>query len=382
MPPVLDPAGCKVDGLAFLGLSLTRADTKVGHPDSSTHQTVFDFNTIQDRNYDYLASTNDDGWLVGGGEPPESYKLTAKDSAHVEIMRIGTFDPRLGGLSVTDIRQAFESGAILIPEITVCPTAVVANKDTPPELEVRFDMQPAAINPSDMDQPLPLNWQLRFLHNQLFHYFKFPARFCPGAHHMTFCRKAEFKSPHYRAAYFQKCSEQIQAWKQRGPLPLVATDYEAGMERVSAPMNYNTYSHDDWATDMHDSGLYLFRDRNTISHYFAPNFYPPYDTPEKKALILSVICQEWDERTLSWKGPDGQEKSPSATGCGMDISANPLAAAWKAVMEPEATLPKTETRTAAAPLHQDEKGISGLGSCGMQELVEELLNPQPDPTFR
>ena len=43
-------------------------------------------------------SSNDDGWLVGGGEPgpPKSYKLASKDSAHVEIMRIGTYNPEWG----------------------------------------------------------------------------------------------------------------------------------------------------------------------------------------------------------------------------------------------------------------------------------------------
>jgi hypothetical protein len=83
-----------VDGLAFLGLSLSRKSEE-GHPDSITHQTAFDLNEVIDRKYEYLASTNDDGWLVGGGEPgpPKSYKLPAKDSAHVEIMRIGTYNP-------------------------------------------------------------------------------------------------------------------------------------------------------------------------------------------------------------------------------------------------------------------------------------------------
>lgn len=93
-----------MDGLAFLGLSLARRSPR-GHPESVTHQTSFDLNHVIDRDYEFLFSTNDDGWLVGGGEPgpPKSYKLAAKDSAHVEIMRIGTYNPSWGGLSVTDI---------------------------------------------------------------------------------------------------------------------------------------------------------------------------------------------------------------------------------------------------------------------------------------
>lgn len=66
MPPVLDPANSKVDGLAFLGLSLARNHhgSGIGHGDSVTHQQAFDLNDVLDRNYDYLASTDDSGWYV------------------------------------------------------------------------------------------------------------------------------------------------------------------------------------------------------------------------------------------------------------------------------------------------------------------------------
>lgn len=103
-PPVLKPELSKVDGLAFIGLSLSRKSDR-GHPDSITLQTAFDLNNVIDRDYEYVASTNDDGWLVGGGEPgyPKSYKLPAKDSAHIEIMRIGTYRPEWGGITEKDV---------------------------------------------------------------------------------------------------------------------------------------------------------------------------------------------------------------------------------------------------------------------------------------
>ena len=62
---MLDPKKSKVDGLAFLGLSLSRT-SPLGHPDSITHQTVFDLNEVIDREYKYIFSTDDNGWLVGG----------------------------------------------------------------------------------------------------------------------------------------------------------------------------------------------------------------------------------------------------------------------------------------------------------------------------
>jgi hypothetical protein len=90
--------------------------------------------------------------------------------------------------------SAITSGKILIPQIEVLPTAVVANPDKPPELEIRFDMEPMVPNFDDLSAPLPVNWQLRFIHNQLFKHFNFPSRFCPGAFHSTILRKAEFRS--------------------------------------------------------------------------------------------------------------------------------------------------------------------------------------------
>jgi hypothetical protein len=350
MPPVLDPKASKVDGLAFLGLSLARKknhddDTLLlGHPDSPTHQTAFDLNEVIDREYQYVFSTNDDGWLVGGGEPPASYKLAAADTAHVEIMRIGTYEPRWGGIRQEDVIAALQSGRILIPEMTVLPTAVVANQDHPPELEIRFDLEPPPLD-GDGGDGLPINWQLRFLHNQLFRYFTFPSRFCPGAFHSTIVRKAEFRSEMAKTEYFAQCFRVIQKWRKMGPQPLVAPGpLHSSIVRIQqngqvAPIpvsqavleiqsSCNCYPLLQVVDDMltpepdedvvvavesrnplltsitsqmtHDAGIYLFRDRKTITHYFEPNFCPPY-TAEKMKMIQQILAEKWDEPTLSWK---------------------------------------------------------------------------------
>ena len=98
-------------------------------------------------------------------------------------------------------QRVMKSGKILIPQIEVLPTAVVANGDQPPELEVRFDM-PHGPNFVDMKADLPPNWQLRFIHNQLFKHFYNPSRFCPGAFHSTIVRKAEFRSQQVCSCYY------------------------------------------------------------------------------------------------------------------------------------------------------------------------------------
>eukprot|EP00568_Trieres_chinensis_P007926 CAMPEP_0183308452 /NCGR_PEP_ID=MMETSP0160_2-20130417/22058_1 /TAXON_ID=2839 ORGANISM="Odontella Sinensis, Strain Grunow 1884" /NCGR_SAMPLE_ID=MMETSP0160_2 /ASSEMBLY_ACC=CAM_ASM_000250 /LENGTH=329 /DNA_ID=CAMNT_0025472293 /DNA_START=72 /DNA_END=1061 /DNA_ORIENTATION=- len=287
--PYLDHKKTKVDGLAFLGLSLTRNSVH-GHPDSITHQTAFDLNEVLDRDYEFLMSSNDDGWLVGGGEPgpPTSYKLAAKDSSHVEIMRIGTYRPEWGGIKEKDIIKAIKSGKILIPQIEVVPTGVIANPDTPPELEIRFDMEPPVPNFKDPSVPLPVNWELRFIHNQLFKFFQFPSRFCPGPFHSTILRKADFRSDKHREAYFAKCDAAIKKWKLKGPQPLNTGAWDIDGSGIENPGKYN-------------SGIWLFADRENITRFFKPNFLPPYDDPEKRKVILDFLREEWDEKTLSWK---------------------------------------------------------------------------------
>ncbi|KAG7355121.1 hypothetical protein IV203_004477 [Nitzschia inconspicua] len=421
MPPVLDPTKSKVDGLAFLGLSLARYHDE-GHPDSVTHQTAFDLNQVLDRDYEFLFSTNDDGWLVGGGEPgpPTTYKLAAKDSAHVEIMRIGTYRKEWGGVPLEEILSVMQSGEILIPQIEALPTAVVANPDNPPELEIRFDMEPEIPNFEDLNAPLPTNWQLRFLHNQFFKKFIFPSRFCPGAFHSTILRKAEFRSEEHRKNYFAKCDAAIAEWRKAGPQPLNTIPRsltgepleQPTLEQLASKKSDLSYPDDEQIAEAEEkkddesfapnqeatrvtnlevslavtesvaddgtcvvnvgdvvftaygegkvvsakmesesvevelpygrlfvrlteslvkkevlpadklsepkavsdvpvpasechSGIWLFTDRENITHFFKPNFFPPYNTPEKKKIILDVLREEWDEKTLSWK-PCGQ----------------------------------------------------------------------------
>lgn len=300
MPPVLNARKSKVDGLAFIGLSLARKSEE-GHPDSETHQESFDLNEVLDRDYEFLASSNDDGWLVGGGEPgpPRSYKLAAKDSAHVELIRIGTYEPTWGGVALETILEVMGSGKIMIPQIEVLPTAVVANPDKPPELEIRFDMEPPYA-PHPRDDELPINWQLRFLHNQLFRALEYPSRFCPGAFHSTILRKAEFRSPTAEKQYFEKCEQALEAWRIEGPKPLNTVPRNLKGE-VMTDTQKTTDEADAIGTTEYNSGIWLFTDRENISHFFAPNFLPPYDTPEKKKIICQVLAETWDEKSLSWK---------------------------------------------------------------------------------
>lgn len=79
----------------------------------------------------------------------------------------------------------------------------------------------------------------------------------------------------HKEAYFAMCQAVLKKWKLAG----------------SRPLNANPVDN--------KSGIWLFQDRTKPTHFFPPNFLPPYDTEEKKQIILSYLTEEWDEQTLS-----------------------------------------------------------------------------------
>ena len=93
-----------------------------------------------------------------------------------------------------------------------------------------------------------------------------------------------------RSGYFKKCDAAVAKWRKEGPKPLNNGGWDINGKPLEfpSPGGYN-------------SGLYLFTDRNTITHFFKPNFLPPYDTEEKRKIILDFLKDEWDEKSLSWK---------------------------------------------------------------------------------
>ena len=83
-------------------------------------------------------------------------------------MRVGTLDGRLGGVPLDCIVDALTSGQILIPHMAVVPSFVAMNPDQPPEIELKFELE------RDLGRLCCEwnNWQLQFVHNQLFEHFQ------------------------------------------------------------------------------------------------------------------------------------------------------------------------------------------------------------------
>lgn len=310
-PSFLSYKGTKIGGNAFLGISLSRYDPDYGHPDTETLQTAFDLNEISDREYQHLISNNDDGWLVGGGEAGP-YKLPAVDSSHITLMDLGTFDEALGGLSQESIILAIESGDILIPQIEVLPTEVRLNPNNPPELELLFNLEPTFPTKS---VPLPINWQLRFIANQLVEYFEFPNQVVPERYHCSVTRKVSFRSLSHSNQYFNKCKRVIQNWRKNGPQPLVGYDtwkyyfygnYIYGDDNIAD--DAENADDDDENSNSHDnqyaSGIWIYSNRQNRTAYIKPNFLPPYDSdPQKMAIIHDMLKVRYDPYFHVFFGP-------------------------------------------------------------------------------
>lgn len=88
---------CSSAGLSFIGISFS-VNTANGNPYSYQLCDQFPMENIIDRDYNYVMSMDEDGWLVGGGYKTFDYsgKMPYIDSSHTELLRIGSMDPDKG----------------------------------------------------------------------------------------------------------------------------------------------------------------------------------------------------------------------------------------------------------------------------------------------
>lgn len=88
---------CEMEGLSFIGVSFS-VNTANGNPYSFQLCDQFYMENIIDRDYNFVMSMDEDGWLVGGGYKSFDYsgKMPYIDSSHTELLRIGSLDPEYG----------------------------------------------------------------------------------------------------------------------------------------------------------------------------------------------------------------------------------------------------------------------------------------------
>jgi hypothetical protein len=317
----------------IIGLSLSRRHSTVGHPDTVTRQTAFDFNELQDRQYKYVSSTDSSGWRAGGGErggdqsqlassnedadammddfgsaplhphgvphqkfantagnsvssqsqqqqqPQQFHKVAAPDTVHIPIIQIDAESPQ----AVDAVISALARGEVFIPHMAVLPESLSVNGISPPDLVVRFGCERNDDVPPD-EWP---NWCLEFMHNQLYEYFhSMGAKWMKRPFSITLARKVRWKTVKHMNRYFAHAERVIDAWREKGPqyLDPQLSYIEGGAtpEEVARP-----------------HGIYLLRN-GVPTNYFAPNFEPPYTTKMTRSLLLNVLGKSWDKKRREW----------------------------------------------------------------------------------
>lgn len=299
-----------------IGLCLSRKHPTLGHPDTVTRQTAFDFNELQDRDYKYVSSTDDSGWLAGGGERGDPYlsgvpkefdhtgsvtssksedsgsggikhksfgaghKIAAPDRVHIPIIQINAPSSAV----IDEIVSALARGEIFIPECPVLPETLSVNTTSPPDLVVRFGCE----KNDDMSPEDWPNWCLEFLHNQLYDYFaSMGAQWAKRPFQITLARKVRWMTVKHMNKYFARSEQVINSWREKGPQylqPPYSDDSSRGviLEEITRP-----------------HGIYLIQN-GVPTNYFAPNFQPPYTTKMRRSLIRNVINKSWDSKHRDW----------------------------------------------------------------------------------
>eukprot|EP00581_Thalassiosira_minuscula_P011658 CAMPEP_0183716718 /NCGR_PEP_ID=MMETSP0737-20130205/10513_1 /TAXON_ID=385413 /ORGANISM="Thalassiosira miniscula, Strain CCMP1093" /LENGTH=886 /DNA_ID=CAMNT_0025946013 /DNA_START=107 /DNA_END=2767 /DNA_ORIENTATION=+ len=292
-----------------IGLCLSRKNPTLGHPNTVTRQTAFDFNELQDRDYKYVSSTDDSGWLAGGGERGDPYfdqsgggsiissksedsngmkvksfgaghKIAAPDRVHIPIIQINAASSAV----IEEIVSALARGEIFIPEVSILPETLSVNNTSPPDLQVRFGCEKNDDTPPE-EWP---NWCLEFLHNQLYDYFApVGARWSKRPFRITLARKVRWMTVKHMNKYFARSEQVIHSWREKGPQylqPPYSDDSSRGviLEEITRP-----------------HGIYLIQN-GVPTNYFAPNFQPPYTTKMRRSLIKNVINKSWDSKHRDW----------------------------------------------------------------------------------
>jgi hypothetical protein len=88
---------CSLEGLSFIGVSFS-VNSAYGNQYSYSLNDQFPIDKLIDRDYKYIMSMDEDGWLVGGGYKQFDYsgKMPYIDSGHTEILRVGSMDVNRG----------------------------------------------------------------------------------------------------------------------------------------------------------------------------------------------------------------------------------------------------------------------------------------------
>ncbi|EJK51214.1 hypothetical protein THAOC_29634 [Thalassiosira oceanica] len=262
---------CSQAGLSFIGISFS-VNTAHGNPYSYQLCDQFAMENIIDRDYEYVMSMDEDGWLVGGGYKNFDYsgKMPYIDSSHTELLRIGSLDPDFGGTTIEQVYEAMDS--LSFPPFAIYPEFVKGGggghsgddgDSSVPSGDVTLIV---SVVDTYEDGDSYSSYE-DFLDNLFDAMDGVGGGPCMDDHdtdpHVSMARGVKFKSSYHQQQYFYKANLEVSVWQAMYPKGVViGSNSYASFPPDSGSRNkmYVGYGN-----------LYFFFDRANITKAFEPN---------------------------------------------------------------------------------------------------------------
>lgn len=315
-----DDGDCSMEGLSFIGVSFS-VNTANGNPYSYQLCDQFPMENIIDRDYDYVMSMDEDGWLVGGGYKSFDYsgKMPYIDSSHTELLRIGSMDPDRGGTSIQQVYNAM-SGVSFAP-LKIYPEYLKGggghnsgddDGEEAPSCDVTLIV---SIVESYEDNDSYSDYDY-FLDNLFQAMSDVGGGTCMDDHdtdpHVSMARGLKFKSSYHQENYMYKANLEVAVWQSMYPDGVVigSNGYASFPPGRSGSKQYVGYGN-----------LYFFFDRANITKAYSPNRDLSDDESYYATLTQSDVSS-------FYYYTDGIDFDYEGSGGGGDWEHNPYA--WKA----------------------------------------------------
>ena len=282
---------CSMAGLSFIGISFS-VNTPYGSPYSYQLCDQYPMENLIDRDYEYVMSMDEDGWLVGGGYKSFDYsgKMPYIDSSHTELLRIGSLDQAYGGTTIDQVYDAM--GEISFPPFSVFPEYVKGggkhhsgdnDDDSVPSGDVTLIV---SIVETYEEQNNYSDYEI-FLGNLFNAMDAVNGGPCMDDHdtdpHVSMARGVKFKSSYHQTQYFYKVNLEVAVWQYMYPKGVpIGSSGKANFPPNQAGKNQKYIGY---------GNLYFFFDRANITKAFAPN----RDLTEDEEYYATITLKDYSE---------------------------------------------------------------------------------------
>lgn len=259
---------CTQSGLSFIGVSFS-VNTAHGNPFSYQLCDQYPMENLLDRNYNYVMSMDEDGWLVGGGYKSFDYsgKMPYIDSSHTELLRIGSVDTSYGGTSIAQVYAAMYS--LSFPPFSIFPEYVKGggggsgSGDGVPSGDVTLIVSVVPVYSNGGGEA---DYEM-FLDDLFNAMDKVGGGPCMDDHdtdpHVSMARGVKFKSSYHQTQYFYTVNLEVAVWQAMYPNGVViGSSGKANFPPENAGKNQKYIGY---------GNLYFFFDRANITTAFPPS---------------------------------------------------------------------------------------------------------------